>query len=617
MQAEGPASNSARSAVLLSDDARQPVEGPHVAPPGVGTLVELLRTRAAEDPELRYLTFLERGEEETDALSAEQTETRARAVAARLLGLVSPGERALLFFGPGLEFTLGYWGCLFAGVIAVPVPSPGVRAVESGPRLRVVRDSCDATALLTTSDLVPQVARMAERDPVLARLHVVAVDEVSDTLSSEWSPPDINPSTVAHLQYSSGSTGEPKGVILTHANILSNLDRIWAEAVDRTMSSPYGDRGVTWLPMFHDMGLVLGAFLPVFAGRPSWFMSPLAFLQRPVRWLHAISSVSATLTAAPNFALELAVERIDEEQRRLLDLSSLRAVCVGSEPIRRESLRRFAEAFEVSGFDPNAFVPSYGLAEATLGVSGGPVGTGVTEFQADPTALANGRAVQADENEERALPLVACGERVPGVRIRVVEPETLEVLEDGRVGEILVAGPGVGMGYWGDPDATSGTFDIRIPGSSERFMRTGDLGFLFNGQLYVTGRRKEVVIVHGQNHYPQDLELTAYESHPALRSGRCIAFSVDDGARERVVIVAEVDRRTLLRGGTTDADGRREVTDAVRRAVAARHGIRVDEVVLARRVPLTSSGKLRRGACRQLFLSGAFDGGSANAAESA
>jgi acyl-CoA synthetase (AMP-forming)/AMP-acid ligase II len=570
--------------------------------------VELLRTRATDDPELRFLTFLERGEQESDALSAAQTETRARAVAARLRQVVAPGERALLFFGPGLEFTLGYWGCLLAGVIAVPVPSPGVRAIESGPRLRGVVDSCGATAVLTTADLVPHLGDMGERDGVLGRLHVIAVDEVPEGLAAEWTDPGVGPSTVAHLQYSSGSTGEPKGVVLTHENILSNLDLIWGEAVDRSMSSPYGDRGVTWLPMFHDMGLVLGAFLPVFAGRPSWFMSPMAFLQRPVRWLQAISTLSATLTCAPNFALDLAVERIDEEQRRMLDLSSLRALCVGSEPIRRDSLRRFAEAFAVSGFDPATFVPSYGLAEATLMVTGGPVGSGVTEFRADAAALAQSRAVAAAEDDERALTLVACGELSPGVRVLVVDPETLEILEDGHVGEILAEGPGIGQGYWNNAEATQSTFAVRVPGRAEPFMRTGDLGFLHDGQLYVTGRIKELVIVHGQNHYPHDLELTACESHPALRTERCIAFSVDDGASERLVIVAAVTRRDLRQAGPSEGEARSAIEDAVRQAVASRHGLPVDEVVLARRVPLTSSGKLRRAACRDLYLSGELDG---------
>jgi acyl-CoA synthetase (AMP-forming)/AMP-acid ligase II len=574
----------------------------------VDTLIELLAMRAADDPELRLLTFLERGEEESRTLTAGGMETRARALGARLVALVDPCARALLFFGPGLDFTVGYWGCLYAGVIAVPIPSPSVRAIEAGPRLRSVRDDCDATVMLTTSDLLPQVEEMTREDPELARLHVVAVDRLAEESSPGWTPPPIEPGTVAHLQYSSGSTGTPKGVMLTHANILANLRMIRGDSVRD------GDRGVTWLPMFHDMGLLLGMFLPVYSGGPAWVMSPLAFLQQPRRWLEAISVLGATASATPNFALDLAVERIDEAQRETLDLSSLEVLSVGSDPIRRESLHRFAEAFAPCGFDPHAFFPSYGLAEATLMVSGGPLGSGMTELTVDADELAGDRAVPAGDGTPRTRTLVASGEAPPDVLILVVDPETLAPLDDGGVGEILVASPSVGAGYWRNPAESEAAFGVRLSGRDESFMRTGDLGFLHHGQLFVTGRLKEVVIVAGQNHYPQDIELTAGESHPGLRRDRCVAFSVDDGTSERVIIVAEVDRRALNRAGGRERDVRPEVIDAITRDVAAVHGIRVDEVALVRRVPLTSSGKLRRGECRDLFLADSLDSATVKAA---
>jgi acyl-CoA synthetase (AMP-forming)/AMP-acid ligase II len=600
MHAEG----ASTSAVLLPSSVRNFADRGAGAP-HVETLVELMRIRATTDPDLRFLTFLERGEVETETLNARETEIKARAVAVRLAQTLAVGDRALLFFGPGLNFTLGYWGCLFAGVVAVPVPSPGARAVESGPRIKSVAAHCGARALLTTLDFVPQVEEIQRADPALAGLDLIAVDAVDDSLGECWEPPAIDASSLTHLQYSSGSTGAPKGVALTHGNVLSNLDEIWGVAVDRTLSSPYGDQGVTWLPMFHDMGLVLGAFLPVFAGRPLWFMSPMAFLQQPLRWLRAVSQLHATLTAAPNFALDLAVERTTPDERRELDLSNLRAMCIGSEPVRYESLRRFADAFEPAGFNPNAFMPSYGLAEATLMVSGGPVGSGVARFPADPEELAHGRAVHSED--ERALPIVACGAVPTGVRLAIVDPETMQRRADGEVGEIVIAGPGVGSGYWNDPETTAETFGIAIPGSDEPFMRTGDLGFLLDGQLYVTGRRKEVLIVNGQNHYPQDLELTASKSHPAIRAGRCIAFVTDDEQRPRVVLVSEVNRRELKH----EHGGEAKIASAVRQAISIQHGLRVDDVVLTRRVPLTSSGKLRRTTCRVLYEQGAFANGTA------
>ncbi len=593
------ADGASTSAVLLPASVRSFADHGAGAP-HVQTLVELMQLRAAGDPDLRFLTFLERGEVETETLTARETEVRARAVAVRLAEILDVGDRALLFFGPGLDFTLGYWGCLFAGVVAVPVPSPGARAVDSGPRVLSVAAHSGARALLTTSDFLPHVEAMQSAEPALAALDVIAVDLVDDAIGAAWVSPDIDGSALTHLQYSSGSTGTPKGVALTHANVLSNLDEIWGVAVDRTLSSPYGDQGVTWLPMFHDMGLVLGAFLPVFAGRPLWFMSPMSFLQQPLRWLRAVSRLHATLTAAPNFALDLAVERTTPEERLELDLSNLRAMCIGSEPVRYESLQRFAEAFEPSGFDPKSFMPSYGLAEATLMVSGGPVGSGVTRFPADPDHLARGRAIRLDD--DRALSIVACGQVPTGVRLAVVDPETLGRRDDGEVGEIVIAGAGVGSGYWNDAAATAQTFHIAIDGSDERFMRTGDLGFTLDGLLFVTGRRKEILIVHGQNHYPQDLELTTSKSHAAIRAGRCIAFAVDGSEGTRVVIVSEVNRRALREA----EGGEAEVIGAVREAIATHHGLRVDDVVLTRRVPLTSSGKLRRTTCRQLFEQGAY-----------
>ncbi|HEX2084807.1 MAG TPA: fatty acyl-AMP ligase [Solirubrobacteraceae bacterium] len=555
-------------------------------------LVELLRDRAAADPDLPLFTFLERGEEIVDELTAAAIDLRARAIAAQLQAIADPGARSLLFFKPGPEFTTAYWACLCAGAIAVPVPSPGVRAVEALPRLRAVARDAGATVLMTTSDVA---GRLECADGGLDRMRVLAVDEVGDEMAPGWSPPALDGDSVAHLQYSSGSTGTPKGAVITHANVLDNLRVMMAVSAGDAET----DIGVSWLPMFHDMGLVTGVLLPVFGGGPGYFMSPLDFLQRPARWLSAMSELRATVTAAPNFALDLCVERVDAQERRALDLSSWRLLTLGSEMIRPSTLRRFAEAFAPCGFDRRAYLPCYGLAEMTLTATGGPFGSGATELAVDRAALGAGRAVAVPEASDGAAGLVGCGRAPDGVDVVVADPETLAPVDDGRVGEILLAGGSVAAGYWNDEAATREAFGLRVAGRDGAFHRTGDLGFLREGELFITGRRKDVVIVGGQNHYPQDLELTATESHAALRRDRCVAMAVDDGEHERLVVVAEVDRRLL--GG----DGGDPVV-SVRAALAERHGVRADEVLLVRRVPITSSGKLRRGACRDLYLAGAY-----------
>jgi acyl-CoA synthetase (AMP-forming)/AMP-acid ligase II len=564
----------------------------------VETLVDVLVARADKEHDTHVLTFLDRGEEEQHVLTYGQADASARALAVHLRSLAEPGARALLFFKPGLDFVVAYWGCLYAGMIAVPVPSPGVRAVESLPRLRAVSDDCGADLLLTTSELVER----CEGDEGLGRLRLVAIDQVDEALAAQWQRPDIDGGSVAHLQYSSGSTGTPKGVLLTHRNTLASLELIYASGGGRRP----GDTGVIWLPMFHDMGLVTSVLLPMYGGAPVWYMSPLAFLQRPLRWLQAISALGATRSAAPNFALDLCVERVDDAQRESIDLSTMQVMTIGSEPIRSRSLDRFAEAFAMCGFDPHSYFPSYGLAEATLQVTGGPVDCGVTELEVDAAAFAAGRAVPP--NGAPSQTLIASGEVPSTAKVRVVDPVTLEPLASARVGEILVAGEFVAERYWNAPEATRETFDVTVGGEGG-FMRTGDLGFLFRGQLFATGRIKDMVIVAGQNHYPHDIELTAADSHPALRPERCVAFSADDGEQERLVILLQVDRRELKPqdGDDPARDRRREVVEAVREAVTAGHGVAADEVLIVRRVPRTSSGKPRRGECRAVYLAGGFD----------
>jgi acyl-CoA synthetase (AMP-forming)/AMP-acid ligase II len=555
------------------------------------------------DPDSRVMTFLERGEEETDVLTIATLDRQARALAASLQRKVAPGERALLFFKPGLSFAVAYWGCLYAGVVAVPVPSPGVRALVSESGLRAVARDCAATLLLTTADIA---ARLDAAKLDAGALTPLAIDDVPDALADTWRAPPLGPQTIAHLQYSSGSTGEPKGVVITHANVLGNLEVISISGGGYRE----GDAGVNWLPMFHDMGLITTVLLPVYSGAPSWYMSPLAFLQRPLRWLSAISAVRATCSAAPNFALDMCVAQVGAQERAELDLSSMRALAVGSEPTRSASVHRFVEAFTPSGFDVCAMSPCYGLAEATLQVSGGPLGRGITELAVAGAELSAGHVAPA-RGDARTRTLVGCGEVSAGIEVAIVDPQSCLPLPGDTVGEILVRGVSVASGYWNNQDATAQTFAVEIPGRGGGFMRTGDLGFLLADQLYVTGRLKDLLIVNGQNHYPHDFELTAALSHPALRRDGCVAFAVDDEGGERIVIVAEVQRRARKLPADSSTIPQHDVVTSVRSAIARDHDVTVHDVVLVRRVPRTSSGKLRRRACRDMYLEGSLAAGSA------
>ncbi|WNG57427.1 amino acid adenylation domain-containing protein [Archangium gephyra] len=556
------------------------------------TLVDILRTRATQTPDRTAYTFLMDGESEAVSLTYAELDRRARAIAANLQVAGAAGERALLLFPPGLEYVAAFWGCLYAGAMAVPAyPPDPMRLGRTLPRLQAIIADSRTRVALTTRAILDFSEMVFAEAPELRALNWVATDEVSASGEDAWRAPGLDRSTLAFLQYTSGSTSTPKGVMLTHGNLLEN-ERMIQSAFEHDERSIV----VGWLPLYHDMGLIGNMLQPLYLGVPCVLMSPMDFLQKPLRWLQAISTYRATTSGGPNFAYDLCVRKISPAERETLDLRSWTLAFSGAEPVRRDTLDRFVEAFGPCGFRREAFYPCYGLAEATLIVSGGRKAEPPLVRGFDTRALARDSAVPSSGPD--AQPLVGCGQALPGERIAIVDPTTLAPCTPGKVGEIWVAGPHVAQGYWNRPQETEAAFRASLPGGDGPYLRTGDLGFLDGGELFVTGRLKDLIIIRGANHYPQDIELTMERAHPAVRPGCGAAFAVDANGEEQLVLVAEVDTR---REPDTDALGA-----ALRDAVARGHDLTAYAVVLLPpgSIPKTSSGKIQRRECRAGFLAG-------------
>jgi len=569
------------------------------------TLVEVLQLRADQQPDRQAFSFLANGEEETARLTYRELDLQARTVAAALQQRCRPGQRALLLYPPGLNFVVAFFGCLYAGVVAVPAypPRPG----RDQPRLRAIFRDAESGLALTEASLGAPLATLASRLPDLGGVEFLATDSLPGELAAGWRQPDLGPESIAFLQYTSGSTSAPRGVIVRHGDLLAN-----EEMIRRAFGQDESSVVVGWLPLYHDMGLIGNVLQPLYVGGTCHLMSPVAFLQQPQRWLSAISRFRGTTSGGPDFAYALCADKVTEEARAGLDLSSWQVAFNGAEPVRSATLERFAAAFAPCGFRREAFYPCYGLAEATLFVSGGsrPAPPRVDSF--DPRALEENRAERVAPGQGQTL--VGNGWPWMGQQVRIVDPERRIPLPAGQVGEIWVAGPCVSRGYWNRPEETQHTFGARLAdGGEESFLRTGDLGFLADdpdlppgegaaevgGELFVTGRLKDLIIIRGRNLYPQDIEATAEASHPAVRTGCSAAFSVEVNGQERLVVVAEVR--------SDDGADLGEVMEALRRTVAEEHEVQVHAVELLGRgtIPKTSSGKIQRHACRQAFLAGA------------
>lgn len=555
------------------------------------TLVDLLRTRASESPNTTAYDFLVNQGEQSLHVTYGELDRQARAIAASMQSFQCVGERALLLYAPGLDYIAAFFGCLYAGVVAVPCYPPRARRTDT--RLQTIARSTQADFVLSTRKFFSSGEQWLAQMPELKDAHWLLTDEIAVDEAIHWRQPVIDTGTLAFLQYTSGSTRLPRGVMLTHENLLHNL--YW---IRQYLHIQPHSRAVSWLPPYHDMGLIGGILQPLYSGIPAILYSPTAFLEQPLRWLEVISRTRATISGGPNFAYDLCARKAKEQERAKLDLSCWEVAFSGAEPIRAETLERFARTFEPCGFRREALFSSYGLAEATLLVSAAGKGHFPVIRSVDSAALQCNQVQVATSIDTKVQVLVGCGKTVPDQTTIIVNPVLRTCCQRNQVGEIWVAGQSVAQGYWQQPEDTTQTFAACLADGKGPFLRTGDLGFIDDDdQLFITGRLKDLIVIRGRNCYPQDIELTVEHCHQALRAGSCAAFSVDIAGEERLVVVQELERQFRF----ADCE---EVAVAIRQRVAEAHELHVYAVVLIKpgSLPKTSSGKVQRQYCRALFL---------------
>lgn len=596
----------------VPNDSRAAARMPRAAATGAVTVPEVLRRRAAQQPDRTAFVFLLDGEEPGESLTYAELDRAAteRASALRAAGLHQ--GNALMLYPPGLEFVKSLFGCMYAGIAGAPVQVP---TRERGyERLRKIADDSGARVILTDSATLDGLRAGLSGSRQLDGLTLLATDAppaaAADATGSQRAaaanalqdPESIalDPNSTALLQYTSGSTGDPKGVMISHANFLANAaetDELW----------PCGEGAVfvSWLPHVHDMGMLFGIIAPLWAGAPSYLMAPAAFVRRPGRWPQAISRFRGTHSAGPSFAYELCVrEAAQQGVPEDLDLSCWRVAGNGAEPVRWGVVEQFTAAYAAVGFRPEAMCPGFGLAENTLKASGSPLDQKPTVLWVDPDALREDRVEQVPEDQTGALALVGSGVAVGETRLRIVDPVTREPLPEGRVGEIWISGPCVAAGYLGREQENQEIFRARPAADqdpeSPSYLRTGDLGFMHRGELFVAGRLKDVIIRKGRNYYPQDIEFAVESAEPRLGPNSSVAFSVDDGTAEQLVLVVEAAGRAF------GEDGPEALRERIRAAVYDSHRLHADDVVLVRRgsLPKTSSGKVQRRSCRRQYLEG-------------
>lgn len=553
------------------------------------SFAEILQSRAAGQSGERAFVFLDRQGNIAGERTYAQLDAKARVIASELTARGLAGEPVLLVFPSGLEFIEALFGCFYAGCIAVPVPY--LMAKRAGERIGAICRDCLPAAALTLS----RMENDAEVHSAMLRYSIdltLIYSDILDAAPSAWLPRSKRSDDLALLQYTSGSTSDPKGVMLSHGNLIANSAMI-RDAFGHDATS----RGVSWLPLFHDMGLIGHVLQPVYVGALSVLMSPLSFLQRPSNWLKAISDWRATTSGGPNHAFELCTRLMRMERAKTFDLSSWRVAYCGAEMVRADVLERFAAKFASCGFRQDALYPCYGLAEATLMVSGPAPGRGMRTVAKSSRDLSKGGAVLAQR------PVVGCGWSWHDESIQIVDPVSSMPVADGKVGEIWVKGSNVGRGYWRRPKETEATFGSRISSGEADYLRTGDLGFVEGGELFIEGRIKDTIIVRGINHAPEDLEATIAASHPAFAASAGAVFRVEVVGEEEVVAVQEITR------SVKDEDGLNAAVAAAFAYVTRERGLRLYDFVLVRAgtIPRTSSGKVRRGRCREIYKANEFE----------
>jgi len=556
-------------------------------------LISILNQRASQTPNQLAYIFLKNRENQEQNITYQQLSQNSKNIAIKLQSLIPKGSRALLLYPQGLEFINTFLGCLSAGIIAVPAYPP--KRNQKMSRLAAIIKDAQPQIILTTSSMLESIKEKLTDIVDSSALQWLATDSLNnDEEELSYIFPNISSDSLAFLQYTSGSTGTPKGVMISHGNIVHNSASI-QKAFELTEKSV----SVTWLPSFHDMGLIDGIIQPLYTGFLGVILPPESFLQRPIFWLQAITKYRATHSGGPNLGYELCVEKIAPEQQKNLDLSSWVSAYSGSEPIRRRTIENFITKFQSSGFQSQYFYPCYGMAEATLMITGGNIEDEPVYLNVQSELLENKIVLKADVERDNYQQMVGCGHTWLDTEVRIVDPETCTQCADNQVGEIWVSGSSIAQGYWHQPEKTTETFQAKLVDVGERnFLRTGDLGFIQNGELFITGRIKDVIIIWGRNHYPQDIEYSVQQSHKALSLDCGAAFTVEVNNQEKLVIVQEVER-TYLRKLAVD-----EIVSAIRETVALNHGLQVYAILLIKpaSIPKTSSGKIQRHACRQGFL---------------
>ncbi len=556
------------------------------------TLVERLRYWTSAEPDRVAYAFLGDGENIEESVTYSELDRRVRATAARLIARGLRGQRALLMYPSGIDFIVAFMACQYAGVSAVPAYPP--RRNRNMGRISAIADDAETAVALTTRDVIERRNLMNLESNALENQPWLATDETPIEMESDWVNPGVRADELSIIQYTSGSTGSPKGVMLTHANVIANCRYITQGFQISTECF-----GCCWLPVYHDMGLIGGLLVSLYCGTTSYLMAPVHFLSRPARWLQAMSRFKTVIAGGPNFAYGLCVDKVTEQECEGLDLSHWRVAFNGAEPIRADVLDRFTRKFAPYGFDHRAHYPCYGMAETTLLVTGGDPSQDPVICSFDAESLTRHRVVPVDSDAPGARRLVGCGQTLMDEEVVIVHPETRRRMKADEIGEIWVSSQSVGQGYWQKPEETARTFHATLADNPDKkFLRTGDLGFFLDNELFVAGRLKDMIIIRGVNRYPQDIEATAERSSTRLRTGGTAAFAVEHWDRERLVVVCETDR-----GPDVVHD---ETIQRIRSEVTVEHELPPDEIVLVRSgsIPKTSSGKVQRHACRQQYREG-------------
>lgn len=561
------------------------------------SLVDMILSKAQTQPDHKAVVFFPDAQREEETLTFRELHEQACTLACMLSAEAKPGDRALLLFPTGVEFVVSYFACLMAGLIAVPLMPP--RKTAGRDSSAAVIADCAPRLILTPAGGETLSAALRQHISETGQVHIpVKLAETHQPFPHRSSSLD----SLAFLQYTSGSTSAPKGVMVSHGNLLANL-----EMMRRRLGNRGSSNHVSWIPLYHDLGLIMNLLQPLYVGATSVLMTPSAFMHRPLNWLRAIHRFQAEVAAAPNFAYDLCVDRFRPEQMEGVDLSSWKLAINGAEPVRPETLSRFSVCFAPYGFDASAMHPTYGLAEATLVASSAPRGRGPRIRQVSAEDLRD-RRIADPRSLEDAWHIAGCGTAVDGVEIAIIDKASGSRQRSGLLGEIWLRGASVAKGYWNSPEETAQTFQATIADETDQrgeWLQTGDLGFVDEqGELYIAGRIKDVIIVRGVNYYPQDIEATAATSHEALRRDHCAVFTAPDAqGNEQVILVHEVERTKRH-----DLD-EREIATAIRRAVSESHEIALSRIVFIRpgTIPKTTSGKIQRHRTRQLWLDNQLD----------